>query len=374
MEEAGGKCRGFERWKLRERRDLRLLLEMIWMKATAMRRKERAGILSSLGPGWGCVCVHGSDTSSRGYEEGLRITQSKGTETSTHGSTHQTPHLSRSNNVRTIIGPQGPICGHQCNSKRAHRTAHKAHYAIDHSPIHPSKVRVEVASKNLIHAPPLPYPGCASRGSTSSSPPLSSPLTAVMAPSSASERPRRGDGLPFLCFAGRSVQSLTTNILSHLPFSPFKPNLTTPTAKSPMASPPGGSASITLPLLLPPSSPSSSAGSSSHHGMSQGAALPSPSPSSAVKSFASGMRIEGLIPNSKTGGGPAFVGQVFSMLDPSGNGLMTVTTRFDIPFLSKRLNHSFFHELDKVINFRLDQISWDLDEMNQYLSNFDLLV
>ncbi|CAL9771234.1 unnamed protein product [Musa acuminata subsp. burmannicoides] len=155
-----------------------------------------------------------------------------------------------------------------------------------------------------------------------------------MAPSSASERPRRGDGLPFLCSAGRSMQSLTTNILSHLPFSPFNPSRTTPTTKSPMATPPGGSASVTLPLLLPPSSLSSSAGSSSHPGMSQGAA--SPSPSSAIKSFASGVRIEGLVSSSKAGGGPAFVGQVFSMLDPSGNGLMTVTTRFDIPFLSKR--------------------------------------
>ncbi|CAL9101065.1 unnamed protein product [Musa textilis] len=157
-----------------------------------------------------------------------------------------------------------------------------------------------------------------------------------MAPSSASERPRRGDGLPFLCSAGRSMQSLTTNILSHLPFSPFNPSPTTPTAKSPMATPPGGSASVTLPLLLPPSSPSSFAGSSSHPGMSQGAASPSPSPSSAIKSFAPGVRIEGLVSSSKAGGGPAFVGQVFSMLDPSGNGLMTVTTRFDIPFLSKR--------------------------------------
>ncbi|OEL33187.1 hypothetical protein BAE44_0005795 [Dichanthelium oligosanthes] len=38
------------------------------------------------------------------------------------------------------------------------------------------------------------------------------------------------------------------------------------------------------------------------------------------------------------GGGPAFVGQVFTMLDPSGNGLMAVTTRFELPrFLTNRL-------------------------------------
>ncbi|KAL3653570.1 hypothetical protein CASFOL_003251 [Castilleja foliolosa] len=36
------------------------------------------------------------------------------------------------------------------------------------------------------------------------------------------------------------------------------------------------------------------------------------------------------------GGGPAFVGQVFSMCDLSGTGLMAVSTHFDIPFLSKR--------------------------------------
>ncbi|KAL0400682.1 UNVERIFIED_CONTAM: hypothetical protein Slati_4098100 [Sesamum latifolium] len=36
------------------------------------------------------------------------------------------------------------------------------------------------------------------------------------------------------------------------------------------------------------------------------------------------------------GVGPAFVGQVFSMCDLSGTGLMAVSTHFDIPFLSKR--------------------------------------
>uniref|UniRef100_A0A453EH78 Uncharacterized protein n=1 Tax=Aegilops tauschii subsp. strangulata TaxID=200361 RepID=A0A453EH78_AEGTS len=36
-------------------------------------------------------------------------------------------------------------------------------------------------------------------------------------------------------------------------------------------------------------------------------------------------------------GGPAFVGQVFTMLDPSGNGLMAVTKRFDLPhFIADR--------------------------------------
>ncbi|KAJ6364437.1 hypothetical protein OIU76_029399 [Salix suchowensis] len=34
--------------------------------------------------------------------------------------------------------------------------------------------------------------------------------------------------------------------------------------------------------------------------------------------------------------GPAFVGQVFSMCDLSGTGLMAVSTHFDVPFISKR--------------------------------------
>uniref|UniRef100_A0A803M051 Tic22-like family protein n=1 Tax=Chenopodium quinoa TaxID=63459 RepID=A0A803M051_CHEQI len=38
------------------------------------------------------------------------------------------------------------------------------------------------------------------------------------------------------------------------------------------------------------------------------------------------------------GSGPAFVGQVFSMCDITGTGLMAVSTHFDIPFISKRLN------------------------------------
>lgn len=98
MGEAGGKGRGFERWKLRERIDLRLPLEMVRTKATAMRRKKRGGILSSsLGPRWGCVRVrvrvHGRDTSSSGDEEGLGITEDQGMVTSTHGSERIKRHI-----------------------------------------------------------------------------------------------------------------------------------------------------------------------------------------------------------------------------------------------------------------------------------------
>ncbi|XP_023550550.1 uncharacterized protein LOC111808666 [Cucurbita pepo subsp. pepo] len=47
------------------------------------------------------------------------------------------------------------------------------------------------------------------------------------------------------------------------------------------------------------------------------------------------LRISGLNSDGKAGG-PAFVGQVFSMCDLSGTGLMAVSTHFDIPFISKR--------------------------------------
>lgn len=51
--------------------------------------------------------------------------------------------------------------------------------------------------------------------------------------------------------------------------------------------------------------------------------------------FPSTLRISGLNSDGKADG-PAFVGQVFSMCDLSGTGLMAVSTHFDIPFISKR--------------------------------------
>lgn len=48
------------------------------------------------------------------------------------------------------------------------------------------------------------------------------------------------------------------------------------------------------------------------------------------------VRISSLSSDGKRGG-PAFVGQVFSMCDLTGTGLMAVSTHFDIPFISKRL-------------------------------------
>ncbi|GAU29206.1 hypothetical protein TSUD_361960 [Trifolium subterraneum] len=52
---------------------------------------------------------------------------------------------------------------------------------------------------------------------------------------------------------------------------------------------------------------------------------------------AKSVRVSKLNSNGKTGGGgPAFVGQVFSMCDLSGTGLMAVSTHFNIPFITKR--------------------------------------
>ncbi|XP_076947278.1 uncharacterized protein LOC143619161 [Bidens hawaiensis] len=51
--------------------------------------------------------------------------------------------------------------------------------------------------------------------------------------------------------------------------------------------------------------------------------------------FPSTVRVSNLS-STGNGGGPAFVGQVFSMCDLSGTGLMVVSTQFNIPFISKR--------------------------------------
>eukprot|EP01018_Ginkgo_biloba_P004722 Gb_18883 [translate_table: standard] len=50
--------------------------------------------------------------------------------------------------------------------------------------------------------------------------------------------------------------------------------------------------------------------------------------------FPSNVRIDGIDSGVKRG--PAFVGQVFSMCDPSGTGLMAVSSKIELPFLSSR--------------------------------------
>ncbi|KAJ6810181.1 uncharacterized protein M6B38_158175 [Iris pallida] len=111
--------------------------------------------------------------------------------------------------------------------------------------------------------------------------------------------------------AGHHLQSLTANILSHLPLPPPHHRHRRRTV------------SLAVPFLLPLKSDSSAS--------SLGSLSSSPPPSVRIQGLSSASKVGG-----GAGGGPAFVGQVFSMLDPSGNGLMAVTTHFDIPFLSKR--------------------------------------
>ncbi|KAM0933188.1 hypothetical protein DsansV1_C38g0236751 [Dioscorea sansibarensis] len=108
-----------------------------------------------------------------------------------------------------------------------------------------------------------------------------------------------------------SFESLASSVLSRLPF----PKPSSPPAPS--------STAVTVPLVFPFNS----------FYQDEGRGRSSASP--AIRNLASSVRIDGLSSSSK-GAGPAFVGQVFSMLDPSGNGLMAVTTHFDIPFLTKR--------------------------------------
>ncbi|KAG2709781.1 hypothetical protein I3760_05G257600 [Carya illinoinensis] len=121
------------------------------------------------------------------------------------------------------------------------------------------------------------------------------------------------------------LQSATSNILSL-----FTAHKSTSPSSS-LTSPPH----ICLPLLLPSSnSPLDSTRPNSGLPSIKGG-VPS-SPDSGISSaFPSTVRVSGLN-SSGRGGGPAFVGQVFSMCDLSGTGLMAVSTHFDIPFLSKR--------------------------------------
>lgn len=79
---------------------------------------------------------------------------------------------------------------------------------------------------------------------------------------------------------------------------------------------------ISLPLFLPPPLSTVTLSSTAESTRS--------SPKSVRVSRLNGKNITG------GSGGPAFVGQVFSMCDLSGTGLMAVSTHFDIPFITKR--------------------------------------
>ncbi|XP_040376087.1 uncharacterized protein LOC102721964 isoform X2 [Oryza brachyantha] len=76
------------------------------------------------------------------------------------------------------------------------------------------------------------------------------------------------------------------------------------------------------------------------------------------------------------GGGPAFVGQVFTMLDPSGNGLMAVTTRFELPqFLASRTPMWFkriLSPLKKNENGPVFRFFMDLNDAVSYVKRLNV--
>ncbi|TYJ10955.1 hypothetical protein E1A91_A11G243100v1 [Gossypium mustelinum] len=75
--------------------------------------------------------------------------------------------------------------------------------------------------------------------------------------------------------------------------------------------------------------------STQHDSVSSKSTIKGVSSAESNSGFPSTVRVSGLASSGKSGG-PAFVGQVFSMCDLSGTGLMAVSTHFDIPFISKR--------------------------------------
>ncbi|CAH1445523.1 unnamed protein product [Lactuca virosa] len=130
----------------------------------------------------------------------------------------------------------------------------------------------------------------------------------------------------------RFIKSTATNISSIFIHK-------TPNSINSVSSPPN----ILLPFPL--SLPSISLSDSSPADLDSFSSSTSPSASSSSarsmssestsSGFPSTVRISNLN-STGNGGGPAFVGQVFSMCDLSGTGLMAVSTQFDIPFISKR--------------------------------------
>ncbi|KAI9160620.1 hypothetical protein LWI28_010042 [Acer negundo] len=127
------------------------------------------------------------------------------------------------------------------------------------------------------------------------------------------------------------LNTTTTNLLSLLTppkTAPFQSQLS------------AASSNVYFPLKFadasvpsPSAQPDSLYSKPSHDAKGGGGGVASPAESSSA--FPSTVRITSVNSNGH-GGGPAFVGQVFSMCDLSGTGLMAVSTHFDIPFISKR--------------------------------------
>ncbi|CAO2186262.1 unnamed protein product [Urochloa humidicola] len=126
---------------------------------------------------------------------------------------------------------------------------------------------------------------------------------------------------------------------------------------------------LAVPLLLPVSSASSN--SESRRGPE-----PLPGARMAGAGAAAGGKPGGGIKGGGSGGGPAFVGQVFTMLDPSGNGLMAVTTRFELPrFLTNRTPTWFkkiLSPLKKSENGPVFRFFMDLNDAVSYVKKLNV--
>ncbi|XP_062189391.1 uncharacterized protein LOC133892556 [Phragmites australis] len=120
---------------------------------------------------------------------------------------------------------------------------------------------------------------------------------------------------------------------------------------------------LTVPLLLPVSSASTSSSRRGPQPLMAGAGA-----SGGGKAVGGG--------KGGGGGGPAFVGQVFTMLDPSGNGLMAVTTRFELPrFLTNRTPTWFkriLSPLKKSENGPVFRFFMDLNDAVSYVKRLNV--
>ncbi|KAI3705758.1 hypothetical protein L1987_75999 [Smallanthus sonchifolius] len=163
------------------------------------------------------------------------------------------------------------------------------------------------------------------------------------------------------------IQSTATNISSL-----FSPNF--PNSFNTASSPP--KILLPLPLSSPPvslidSSPSDVDSFSS----STSQPVRNMSSESSSSGFPSTVRISNLS-STANGGGPAFVGQVFSMCDLSGTGLMAVSTQFDIPFISNRtpqwLKKMFQAVIKRERNGPVFQFFIDLGDAVSYVKRLSI--
>ncbi|KAL6626996.1 hypothetical protein ACP70R_030722 [Stipagrostis hirtigluma subsp. patula] len=156
---------------------------------------------------------------------------------------------------------------------------------------------------------------------------------------------------------------------------PFLPSPSSSSSSSAAASPPSPAAPhLAVPLLLPVSSSQSSSSSSSPASCRASGAQPLPSERMAAGGGKPGGGGGG--GGKGGGGGPAFVGQVFTMLDPSGNGLMAVSTRFELPhFLTNRTPTWFkriLSPLKKSENSPVFRFFLDLNDAVSYVKRLNV--